>query len=320
MELGVYTAAFRLWPLERTLDRIADLGVSAVEIATGNFGGDNHCKPHHLLEDPVSLEKFRLLFDQRGLKIAALNCSGNPLHPKPEIAEWHRQTLRMTIVLAERLGVPCVVTMSGCPGDGPGARIPNWVVYPWPQEFLEVLRWQWDEVASPFWRDMERFARERGVRLALEMHPGMLVYNPETLLQLRALTGPNLGANLDPSHLWWQGIDPGQAIRQLGDVIFHVHAKDCVLDPWRIAENGVLDLHPYSSIAERRWNFRTVGYGHGEQEWRRLVSTLRMTGYDGVLCIEHEDALADPEEGLQRAVTFLRNCILERPPGALTWV
>ena len=152
------------------------------------------------------------------------------------------------------------------------------------------------------------------------MHPGFVVYSPETLLRLRAITGPAVGANLDPSHLFWQNIDPIAAIRVLGDAIHYVHAKDTQLYPANLPRSGVLDTKPYTDERNRGWLFRTCGYGHGAEWWKEFVSTLRMHGYDYVLSIEHEDSLLSAEEGLTKAAAFLNELVIREQPGAAWWV
>jgi len=227
--------------------------------------------------------------------------------------------VRSTIRLAEQLEVPVVVTFSGCPGDCEDAKHPNWVTAPWPPEFLDILEWQWEKKAIPYWSRTAQFAADHGVKIALEAHPGFVVYNVESALRLRKATSPNLGVNFDPSHFFWQGVDVPAAIRALGDSIFHVHAKDVALDPHNVAINGVIDTKTYRQMAERSWLFRSVGWGHDELEWKRIVSALRLAGYDYVMSIEHEDALASVDEGLRAAVDCLSRVILTEPPVQAWW-
>jgi sugar phosphate isomerase/epimerase len=207
---------------------------------------------------------------------------------------------------------------SGCPGDSPSATRPNWVTSAWPPDYLETLAWQWDDVVLPYWREAAEFAREHGVRLGMEMHPGFVVYNPRTLLRLRAAVGETVGANLDPSHLFWQQIDPIVAVRELGPAIYHVHAKDTSIDPWNTSRNGVLDIVIDRDPRERSWFFRSVGDGHDLLFWKRFIAALRLSGYDGVLSIEHEDPLASVDDGLRRAIATLRGAVLGDSPDQ-TW-
>jgi sugar phosphate isomerase/epimerase len=211
------------------------------------------------------------------------------------------------------------VTFSGCPGDSDGAKHPNWITTPWPPEFLEVLDWQWEQKAIPYWRDAARFAADHGVTVALEAHPGFLVYNVDTMLKLRAAAGPAIGINFDPSHLFWQGVDIPAAIRTLGKCIFHVHAKDLAFDRQNVAVNGVLDVKSYRRMDERSWLFRSVGWGHDALVWKQIVSALRLAGYDHVVSIEHEDALLSIDEGLRAAVELLSRVVLTEPPADPWW-
>jgi len=310
VKLGVFTVVFGDLPLTAALDRVVAFGLDAVEIGTGNYPGDAH-----------NVAELKREVEARGLEISALSCHGNPLHPDAELAKRSHETFRRTLELANELGVGTVIGFSGCPGDGPTAAQPNWVTCAWPPEYLDVLEWQWTERAIPYWTEEARVAREAGVRVALEPHPGFLVYNPETALRLREAAGPEIGVNFDPSHFVWQGIDPLLAIRELGNAgaIFHVHAKDVYVDPHNRARNGVLDTKHYSRFGERSWSFRSVGYGQGEKFWRDFVSALRMVGYDGVLSIEHEDGMASVEEGLSKAVEVLRAVVLRESPAEMWW-
>ncbi len=319
MKIGVFTPLLSTLSLEEVFKKLAVLNVHTVELGTGNYPGDPHCKLS-MLESASELMEFKRMLDDHGFAISALSCHGNPLHPDPARAKHDRAVSRQTVLLAQKLGVPVVIDFSGCPGDSPHAMRPNWVTCPWPGEFLEVLRWQWEEVAVPYWSEQTQFASDHGVKIALEMHPGFLVYSPETMLKLRQAAGPSLGCNMDPSHLFWQGIDPIAAVRILGDAIFHVHAKDTQMYPANLSRTGVLDTKPYTDERNRGWIFRTCGYGHGEDWWKEFASTLRMFGYDYVLSIEHEDSLLSPEEGLRKSVQFLQEILITEQSKAAWWV
>jgi sugar phosphate isomerase/epimerase len=320
MKLGVFTVLFADQPLEVALDRAVEAGLEAVEIGTGNYPGDAHCRPTELLADPARAEAFRQAVSSRGLEISALSCHGNPIHPQAANARRDHAVFAATVLLAERLEVGCVNLFSGCPGDSEIATYPNWVTCAWPNEYGELLEWQWREKVIPYWREQAAFAAAHGVRLGFEMHPGFVVYNVASLLRLRDACGEAIGANLDPSHLFWQGVDLEAAIAELGrhGAIFHTHAKDtALLAPARI--NGVLDTVPLGEPSRRSWIFRTVGYGHGELEWRRILIALRMAGYDDVLSIEHEDALLSIDEGFRKGVAFLRGVMPSEPALTDAW-
>jgi sugar phosphate isomerase/epimerase len=213
-----------------------------------------------------------------------------------------------------------VIDFSGCPGDCEKSKWPNWVTCPWPPDYLEILKWQWEAKVTPYWTKQAKFAADHGVKVAIEMHPGFVAYSPETMLKLRAIAGPSIGCNYDPSHMFWQGIDPIAAIRVLGDAIFHVHAKDTQIYERNLPLTGVLDTKPYTDERNRAWIFRTCGYGHGGEWWKEFASTLRMFGYDYVLSIEHEDSLLSPEEGLRKAADFLNGLVMKEQPAAAWWV
>ena len=319
MKLGVFTVLMQDLPLDSVLDHLQTLGVEAVELGTGAYPGNAHCDAAALLEDAGKRRAFVRALEERGLVISALSCHGNPLHPDDAIAREHHDVFERTLALAAELRVGQVVTFSGCPGADAHARTPSWIVAPWPPEFTQALGWQWAERVEPYWEKAAAVARSRGVRIAIEMHPNFVVYNPETMLRLRAIAPDVIGCNFDPSHLYWQGIDPCAAIRALRECIYHVHAKDCRINAMNTAVDGVLDAKSYRAELERSWIFRTVGYGHGELEWRSIVSTLRMTGYDHVMSIEHEDSLMSSAEGLAKAVAFLKPILISQPAGTAYW-
>jgi sugar phosphate isomerase/epimerase len=321
MKLGVFTPLFGKLKFEEMLERVKGFGLDCIELGTGNYPGCDHLDLDALLEDSRLREDYLKRVESAGLSISALSCHGNPVHPDPEIAASHHETFRKTVVLASLMGVPVVNTFSGCPGDGPAAKYPNWVTCSWPPDFLKVLDYQWDEVLIPYWREQNELLEKHNINVGLEMHPGFNVYNPETALRLREAAGPRIGVNLDPSHLFWQGIDIPTAIKALGraGAIYHFHAKDTSIDKQNTAANGVLDVKSYARLADRSWLFRSVGWGHDLVAWREIVSALRTVGYDYVMSIEHEDALASVDEGLGNSITFLREVMLREQPAQMWW-
>ncbi|MBN1458691.1 MAG: sugar phosphate isomerase/epimerase [Armatimonadetes bacterium] len=320
MKIGVLTVLYSEMPFEKMLDHVAEMGCEAVEIGCGGYPGDAHCDPGALLKDEAAQRKFLRAIEGRGLSISALSCHGNPVHPIPSRARKFHEAWRKTVRLAEALGVERVVGFSGCPGDSDDSKYPNWVTCPWPPDFSEVLEWQWKEKLVPYWTKEVAYAAKHGIeKICFEMHPGFCVYNPETLLKLRAACGNAIGANFDPSHLFWQGIDPVVAIRELGPAIYHFHAKDVKIDPSNTVRNGVLDTKTYTHEVARSWIFRTVGYGHGAEVWKAMISELRLAGYDHVLSIEHEDSLMSIDEGLGKAIAFLKEAVISEPPPKVWW-
>lgn len=319
MRIGIFSVIFQNLPFEQAMDKVASLGLTAVELGTGGYPGNHHCPLDELLESEPKRKDYLQAIAERGLIISALSCQYDPLSPDPKIARDSDVLFRKTVRLASLLGVTGVNVLSGLPAGAQGDTRPNWVACPWPPHFLEMIKYQWEQVGIPYWRDAAKFAAEHGVKIAMEMHPGMLVYNVESLLRLRDAAGPALGCNFDPSHLFWNGVDPAAAIRKLGDTIFHVHGKDCYIDPYNTRVNGCNDAKEYGRIAERSWTFRTIGYGHDIKVWKDIASALRLVGYDYVISLEHEDALMSGDEGIRKGLAALNEAVMAEPPGKMFW-
>ncbi|HIS21545.1 MAG TPA: sugar phosphate isomerase/epimerase [Candidatus Spyradocola merdavium] len=321
MKLSVFAVLLADKSLDEACKYLADSGVQAVEIGCGGFPGKAHCNPEELLKDDKKIAEFKNTIEKHGLEIAALSTHGNAVHPDPAVAKVFHDDFVNTVLLAEKLGIDRVITFSGCPGGSPEDKTPNWVTCPWPDDFSHIVEYQWNEVLVPYWKKMTAFAAEHGIKkIAFEMHPGFCVYNPETLMKLRNLVGSDLiGANFDPSHLFWQGIDPVYAIRYLGKAIYFFHAKDTKIDEINTKTHGVLDTKHYGDEIHRSWIFRSVGYGHDYQVWKDMMSALRMVGYDDAISIEHEDSLMTPNEGLQKAIAFLKEVLMYEDKGAMWW-
>lgn len=319
MRIGVFTALFQNLSFEEALDKAVAAGVSAVEIGAGGYPGTSHCPTDELLESESQRQEYMKAIHSRGLILSALSVHNNPVHPDAATAKKADEDFRKAVRLASLLEVPVVNTFSGLPAGAPGDSMPNWVTCPWPPHFLEILDYQWNEVTIPYWQGAAKFAEEHNIKVAFEMHPGMLVYNVETLLKLRNAVSPVLGCNFDPSHLFWNGVDPVAAIRKLGKAIFHVHGKDVYVDMLNIAVNGCNDNKPYDQIIDRAWTFRSIGYGHGAGVWKDIISSLRLVGYDYVISIEHEDALMSIDEGLDKGVAMLKEVNVFEEPGEMFW-
>jgi sugar phosphate isomerase/epimerase len=312
MKIGMITDSLPGTDIDTLVGTAARLELDMLEFACGNWSSAPHLNLDPMLESDAERRNFRARLDAHGIGISALNCSGNPLHPG-ERGRRHDTVTRKTIKLASLMGVERVVMMSGCPG-APGDSNANWITTEWPPEVREILRWQWDEVLIPYWRDLVAYAKGLGIhRLCLELHGHQNVYNVRTLLTLRDIVGPTVGANLDPSHLMWMGADPIAAVRALGDSIYHVHAKDTRVDPGVAAVNGVIETTPGDRFQTRAWNYITLGYGHGEAWWREFVASLAAAGYDDVFSIEHEDPMLPALEGVEKSVAFLRNVLVKLP-------
>ncbi|WP_249870288.1 sugar phosphate isomerase/epimerase family protein [Oceanobacillus saliphilus] len=321
MKLGVFTVLFANKPFEEMLDHVSDAGLKAVEIGTGGNPGNAHCNVDELLASNDKRKAFMEKVESRGLTISAFSCHDNPISPNKKHAESSHDAFTKTVRLAELLGVPVVNTFSGTPGSNEDSKYPNWPVTPWPTEYADILEWQWEEKLIPYWKEQGQYAKDHGVKIGLELHAGFLVHTPYTLLKLREATHDTIGANLDPSHLWWQGIDPVAAIKILGkeNAIHHFHAKDTYIDQDNVNMYGLTDMQAYSKVQTRAWSFRSVGYGHSIQEWSNIVSALRTYGYDYVISIEHEDPIMSIDEGFKAAVKNLKSVNIEESPAEMWW-
>ena len=303
MDLCLYTDSVPDLGFEAALDLATRIGCRSIEIATGGQSSAPHLRLDALLSDRAKRAAFSEAFASRGLRIAALNCSAWPLHPVRGPAQ--EAIIRDTIRLAGELGVETVVSMSGTPGDGPVASTIDWIFYPWPDDATALLARQW-EVAIPFWQRMAAHATANGVRrIAFELHPLHLVFNAPTLLRMRDAVGPVVGANMDPSHLFWQQMDPLAVIAALGPAIQHVHLKDAGLQADRVALAGVLDTTSFDDARNRAWVFRTVGRVHDRAWWTAFIGALRGVGYVGPLSIENEDPYQAAVEGVEEAAAFI---------------
>ncbi len=307
----VFDPAFPDLTLDQLVEKYASLGVEAAEIGTGGYPNNKHCPVNDLLEDPAKLRAWRKKFEDRDIQVATLSCHGNPISPDRTIAERDAETFRKTVLLAEKLDVKVIVGFSGCPGANANDTNPNWITYRWPPEYAAAVDWQWREKVVPYWKQAAKFAREHGVhRLALEMHPNFVVYNPLTLLKLRDAVGEEIGANNDLSHLFWQGCDPVEVIHMLGKqgAIFHAHMKDTVLYHDKVAKYGVLNfVFEKEDLKHASDAFRAVGYGHSATLWKDVIRAYMEVGYEGILSVENEDPILSGEVGVERALYVLRN-------------
>jgi sugar phosphate isomerase/epimerase len=319
MKLGLITNCYRDMTWEEAAEAARKAGLKAVEPVAGGYFGKKHCNPEFLLKDRDALKRFVDVYESRELVVSGLSVHGNPLHPDGKIASAHKRDIVDAIKLAEIIGVRVVIGFAGCPGAGEGAKYPNWITCPWPSYFAEGIEWQWKKVAIPFWSEIAGVLGDSGVVFAFEMAPGDLIYNPETLTMLRDAVGTEVCCNFDPSHLFFQGIDVMTAVKRLGEMIVHVHAKDSKIDEDVARWRGTIDWKSYGEVIKRAWVYRTCGYGHDRLWWNDFVSSLRLVGYDGVISIEHEDTLMTVGEGLQKAITFLTEVLMHEGMGMRWW-
>ena len=325
MKLGLYNAILHDRSLQEAIDFVASVGLTGLELNSGGFLPAVHIPTYDdILVSDTARDDFLGAFEGTGVGIAGLNANGNPLHPNRAIGNKHAEDVRRSILLAERLGQHRVVTMSGLPGGEPGTTHPNWIVNAWNSGSLDVLDYQWD-VAAEFWREMDRFAADHDVKVALELHPQNLVFNSADVHKLIDLTGAtHVGVELDASHLFWQQMDPVAVVNHLGELVFHAAAKDVRVNPEHAAINGVLDnsFRRLSPDEERTnlggdewanewpknaaWDFVALGKGHDTAYWTEFLRALHAVDPEMYVNIEHEDVSLGREEGVQVAAEVLK--------------
>jgi sugar phosphate isomerase/epimerase len=309
VKIALYTDVLSHRPLDEVLEwlRLDVPEVDEIELGTGGYSSAPHCPLRDVLSNASRRRSWIDAIAAHGFRLAALNVSGNPLHPDPAIARAHDADLRDTIRLAAELGVDRVVAMSGCPGAGPTDRTaPHFSGGGWLPDLERIAEWQWQERVLPYWAEVASFARDEfpDLRICLELHPGTFVYNTSTFLRI-AEVGQVIAVNLDPSHFFWQSIDPLAVIRALGAKIGYVHGKDTRLNTAQLALNGVLDNRWPDPSEEMPWTFATVGRGHDSAWWSAFLQALTEAGFDGTIGIEHEDPFVKPEPGIVESVRLL---------------
>ncbi|GAA4678336.1 sugar phosphate isomerase/epimerase family protein [Frondihabitans cladoniiphilus] len=325
MKLGVYNAIQHDRPLSEALTIIGDLGLTGIELNSGGFLPPVHIPNiDEIATSKAAADEYLRVFEGTGVEIAGLNCNGNPLHPNRVIGDVHAADIRTSILAAANLGQTRVVTMSGLPGGSPTEQHPNWQVNAWNSASLDMIDRQFD-VAVAFWKEIDQLARDNGVKVALELHPQNLVFNPAGIRRLVEQGGlTNIGVELDASHLFWQQMDPVAVVRNLGPLVFHAAAKDVRINP-AAAINGVLDnsfrkLDPSEKRTnlggdewanewpkESAWDFVALGKGHDTAYWTEFLRALREVDPDIAVNIEHEDVSLGAIEGLEIAAGVLKD-------------
>lgn len=311
MKLSYVTDSLGFLPFEEMLDKVVAMGIDTIEMTTGGWSPAPHLRLNELLESAEKRAAFQAALKKRNIELCALNCSGNPLDPG-ELGKEHRAVTEKTMELANLLGVKKVIMMSGLPPACEGDKVPNWISYTisWPPELKDMLNYQWNDVAIPYWKKLVEKAKACGVeKIALENFSSQLVYNPQTLFRLRDAVGPIVGLNLDPSHLLWMGADPIASARALGEAIHHVHGKDVRLERGIVDINGVIETQEVTDVATRAWNYVAVGCGHDLQWWKEFFSVVKMMGYDGPVSLEMEDLTMSVEAGIATSVDALKQTI-----------
>ena len=300
MKLGFFTAALPGNTLEQAAQWGAESGFQAIEIAcwplekaARRYAGVTHINVSEL--DKTRAKDIRAMLDGYGLTVSSLGYYPNPLHPEAE----HRETvighLKKVIEAAEMLGVPIVGTFIG--------KDKNKTV---PQNLEDYAR---------VWPPIVKFAREHGIKIAIENCPMIFSYDEwpggDNLASTPAIwremweiiPDDNFGLNLDPSHLIWQMIDYERVVRDFASKIFHAHAKDLHIDPDSLYNHGV-------TSQGMGWQIPRLP-GRGDVDWGKFISALTAVGYDYVVSIEHEDREFEGDEELVKRGFYLSRDVLK---------
>jgi sugar phosphate isomerase/epimerase len=319
MDLGLVVDPRLDRPWEDALDLVVRNGISHIEPCGGGHVPKDYLDPVALSASEDALDQFRGSVAARNLQIAALGCYGNPLHPDAERAQAAHEDLVAMCDVAAKLGVRRITVVSGLPAGGPEDRAPNWIVPSIYPDLENAYRWQWNERVIPYWKNACDVARASDVTICMEPIAGFVVYNGQTFLRLREACGDALRVNLDPSHLWWMGIDPIELIDQLGDSIAYAHAKDVSLDPRRIRRDGLVPACNYDDWDGRSWIYRAIGFGHPEAFWKDYLTALRRAGYDDVVSMEIEESFMSVEEAVAKSAEMVRRAMPADPIPEQNW-
>jgi sugar phosphate isomerase/epimerase len=319
LKLGVIALNLMNFEFEAGLDYAQRLGLQAIEVGGLGLWPRKYCDPDRLLRDKGEVERWLDAFASRNLQISALGGHGAPLSPDKKAAAEYSRQFRQACKLAELAGIKRMTLLAGLPEGAEGDTAPNWVTFVEFPFLRDTLAWQWEKRLLPYWREHGKIARDHGLTLCFEMHGGDLVYNPVTFMRLRDEIGPVAACNFDTSQMWFQGIDPVEALFVLGSSVKHVHAKDTVIHDPLARTRGLMDSTSMEQPGNRAWSYTIPGWGHGEMDWRNIVTALQLIGYDHVLSLEMECEFMELHEGLEKAVAFLSPIVLKQPTTKKWW-
>ncbi|MCL4385948.1 MAG: sugar phosphate isomerase/epimerase [Cyanobacteria bacterium] len=319
MKAGIFTNCFKDKTWEEVCIFSSEVGLRVLEVGAGALNGKSHCDPAEIMKDDLDVKKFVKTAEKYGVEIGSLSCMGNYVHPNKRIADDHTKDLEAVIEFASKIGVKVINGFAGCPGAAEDAIYPNWIGLAYPPEFAEYYKWQWEKRLIPYWREMAKKLRKHKIKFGFELHPGDAIYNASTFFRMKEAVGEEVGCCLDCTHLFWQQIDPIKLVKKIGSSIVNVHAQDSAINREVADLDGVLDPKRYEDHVNRAWNFKVVGYGHGEEFWKNLVTALRLVGYDGPLSVEQQDPMMSLKEGFIKASEFLNRVIYHEPAGTITY-
>jgi sugar phosphate isomerase/epimerase len=311
MRVGLFTDGLADLDRRAAFAWCAEHGIRDVELGVGTWSPRPHLDLDAVLSEKAARQGLLDDLSEHGLQLAALNAAGNPLHPDLRQRRRAQDALRGAIELAALLGVQRVVTMSGCPGARLGGGVGIFGIWSLSCDDEGLYDWQLEECVGPYWAEVSKWTARVApdLKICLELHPGVTVFGVDGYRRLQTFTGPNIGVNLDPSHFFWQGIDPVAVIGELGDAVCFAHGKDTTIHQDRMRLHGLLDPRYPVDPDKAAWHFSAVGRGHGLDTWTAFVAALRVAGYDGVISVEHEDPSLPPEQCIAESADTLRAAI-----------
>ena len=319
MKLGVNTHFIMNFGFEEGLKFCQDHKLKAMEVAATGPSAKKYCDVEKLLGDKGEQKRWLDIYANHGLEIYSFSGHGTPLLPDKKIATQYSHEFQQACKLMEQLGIRRMALIAGLPEGSEGDRLPAWIINTDLPLFQNALDWQWEKRLIPYWKEHGKIASDHGVTLCFEMQVNDMVHSPVKLKRLHDEIGPVVACNFDISHMWAQEIDPFEAMHYLGKLIENVHLKDTLTHEPNRRLRGRFDSTGLDGYRERSWTFTIPGWGHNEQTWREVISTLRFLGYEGILSLEMESEYIDIQEGLEKAAAFIKPMLLEKPPGVSWW-
>jgi len=321
-KVTLFTGQWADLPIERMCEMARDMGYDGLELACwgDHFDIDKaasskrYCDDRRALLTRYGLGCWAISNHLAGQLVCDLNSdrrsdafAPKDCHGKPEAKrKWAVEAMKKSAAAARNLGVPVVIGFTGSS---------IWhMLYAFPPVSQADINEGFASFAAMWKPILAEFKRNK-VRFALEVHPTEIAFDLYTAERaLEALGGDrSFGFNFDPSHLFWQGVDPVKFLLRFRDRICHVHMKDAIvtLD----GESGILGSHLDFGDARRGWNFRSLG--RGKVDFEAILRALNQIGYRGPLSVEWEDSAMDREQGAREACRFVRN--LDFAPSAVAF-
>lgn len=306
MKIGFLTVALSGLGITEVVKWASENGFEAIEVAAWPVVNERDYSATTVDVDRISkreIEEIKELLEKTGIIISSLAYYDNNLSANPEKRKFVNDHLIKVINLANELGVELVGTFIG-------------------RDVTKDVEGNLKEFEKVF-KPIISYAESKNVRLMIENCPmmgwdekekiGNIFYSPQLWREIFRITPDSFGLNLDPSHLYWLGVDIFSVVPEFASRIFHVHAKDVEIDENTLFEQGILGYFGTNLHGKSWWIYRLPGFG--EIDWGRFIKELKKVGYDFVISIEHEDPvwfgdLEKCKKGLKIGLKHLRNFII----------